>query len=481
MVYCKHCKKRASYGIEFGKPLYCADHKEENMLDVINKRCIVNKCPNRASYGITKNKSTHCKLHKEENMFNCNGIFCKDCNTRASFGLKYKKPLYCVLHKKENMFNVVSKRCIVDKCPIIPTFGIKLGKPLYCEKHKEENMISVIHKKCKECPTRPTYGLILGKPTHCVIHKTSEMFDVNHPICKECDTRASFGLKRNKPTHCVIHKLENMFNVIQQNCLFEKCFVQPCFGYINNKPLYCVLHKLENMVNLLGAKCKECPVQPTFGLEKGFPTHCFKHKTKEMFDVRHDLCTVPFCDQRIYNKELSDKYCLKCYCYINPTEEISKKYKTKENIVFKALIDKLNENSNFDSSRIFRDKIIDNACSRRRPDFMYDCYTHWICAENDENQHDDYDTTCENKRSMELFEDMGNRPMILIRFNCDSYIKNKKRYPSLFITNTETNSIVIANKETFEERINVFSKEIEKYLLEQPTKEFTQIFLYYNQ
>jgi hypothetical protein len=48
--------------------------------------------------------------------------------------------------------------------------------------------------------------------------------------------------------------------------------------------------------------------------------------------------------------------------------------------------------------------------------------THVIIVEIDENQHNDYDTTCENRRLMEISQDVGHRPVVFIRFNPDDYI-----------------------------------------------------------
>lgn len=60
-------------------------------------------------------------------------------------------------------------------------------------------------------------------------------------------------------------------------------------------------------------------------------------------------------------------------------------------------------------------------CSRRRPDIYIDLGTHVIIIEIDEDQHKDYDTTCETQRLNELYEDFACRTMIVIRFNPDGY------------------------------------------------------------
>jgi hypothetical protein len=67
------------------------------------------------------------------------------------------------------------------------------------------------------------------------------------------------------------------------------------------------------------------------------------------------------------------------------------------------------------------DKKVSDGCSRRRPDLFLDMGSHVIIVEVDENQHTDYDCTCENKRLMEISQDVGHRPIIFIRFNPDDY------------------------------------------------------------
>ena len=60
-------------------------------------------------------------------------------------------------------------------------------------------------------------------------------------------------------------------------------------------------------------------------------------------------------------------------------------------------------------------------CSKKRPDLFNDRFSHTIIVEIDENQHFAYDEICENKRLMELYQDLAHRPMVVIRFNPDSY------------------------------------------------------------
>ena len=74
---------------------------------------------------------------------------------------------------------------------------------------------------------------------------------------------------------------------------------------------------------------------------------------------------------------------------------------------------------------IIADKKVEDGCSRRRPDVLVDFGDQVLCVEIDENMHTGYDCSCENKRLMELSQDVGHRPMVFVRFNPDSY-KNEK-------------------------------------------------------
>lgn len=108
-------------------------------------------------------------------------------------------------------------------------------------------------------------------------------------------------------------------------------------------------------------------------------------------------------------------YCFNCYCILNSDFEHPRKYKTKENLLTDALND-MNLETHF-----IQDKIINGGCSKRRPDFLFELFTHTVIIENDENGHSRYDTSCEIAKLNETFTDLGDRPLVLIRFNPDKY------------------------------------------------------------
>ena len=59
-------------------------------------------------------------------------------------------------------------------------------------------------------------------------------------------------------------------------------------------------------------------------------------------------------------------------------------------------------------------------CSKKRPDVYFDLQCHVVI---DENQHNRYDSLCECSRINEIVNSIGGRPVIVIRYNPDSKIK----------------------------------------------------------
>lgn len=129
------------------------------------------------------------------------------------------------------------------------------------------------------------------------------------------------------------------------------------------------------------------------------------------------LCNSPHCET-IGNKKYQG-YCFRCFLYLFPNSEIIRNHKTKE----RAVADYIREQ--FPDYTITLDKPVTGGCSKRRPDVLIDFGEYTLIIEIDENQHDTYDCTCENKRLMELFQDAGSRPLVMIRFNPDEYTNNK--------------------------------------------------------
>jgi len=93
------------------------------------------------------------------------------------------------------------------------------------------------------------------------------------------------------------------------------------------------------------------------------------------------------------------------------------------------------------------DRRVQDGCSLRRPDLLLDMGSHVIIVEIDENKHSGYDCSCENKRLMEISQDLQHRPVVFIRFNPDGYeTRSGVRIKSCWRLNALGVMTVVSNK-----------------------------------
>ena len=163
-------------------------------------------------------------------------------------------------------------------------------------------------------------------------------------------------------------------------------------------------------------------------------------------------------------------YCFRCFCILHPDIEIPRKFKLKEHHVR----DKLKEH--FQESLTMRfDKIVEGGCSRKRPDVFIDFGSHVLIIEVDENRHSNY--SCEEKRMVELYEDIGFRKIIFLRFNPDGYTEGKKKYASPF-RYTPT-GILSLNQSEFDRRMTALVARIHAHRTQEPSEQLTVEYLFY--
>lgn len=439
-VKCKQCSKRASYGLILNSPIYCKSHATIDTKNVISKRCEYSNCDKHPTFGLINKKPEFCKNHASNDMIDLKNLKkqckTKDCTTRAIFGLKGSKAVACKNHSTNLMVDVINKPCIYKDCTTSPIFGSINGKAIYCKKHAKEEMVDLKHKKiCKflGCTTRPVFGINLGDAIYCKTHSSNEMQDV-----------------MNKP------------------CTYQGCIIKPSFGLIIGKPICCKEHASNEMIDCTHKYCvvTGCNTRPSFGLYLKIATHCKTHASNDMINILVIRCTL--CDSTTMNQKYKP-YCARCYFYLHPEDPRIRNFKTKEHAFMQPLKEIY--------SSIILDKQIFGGCSKRRPDGLIDCLTHSIIIEIDEDQHSGYDTLCENKRAMELFNDLGSRPIIFIRLNPDKYKINKQSIKGCFIN--MKNGELKLNKKEFTTRFNILNKSIQE-AHNIPIKEITYITLYYS-
>jgi len=424
MVKCQLCSKSAIFALaETPKIKYCKSHASEEMIDVVNKRC---HCGGRAHYGLPEDKTgSVCGKHASKEMINLSVKPCnfQGCKKQPCFGID--KPIRCLEHIEEGMFDVKNSKCSHAKCKTRPCFGLpEDNKATFCKKHKEENMIDLAHTMCALCNVRACYGVT--KATHCAKHKEEGMANVVSNKCdyEGCELIPHFGVKGKTPTHCSKHKEEKMIDLKHSKCEYMGCDTQAVFGLDSGKVSHCSKHKSKDMIDIKSKKCEDeiCEKIATFGIKGGSPTHCFNHKCNKMVDVKHKTSLCTHCG--LFRYKNYKPYCASCYYHLNPEDERSRNYKTKENTIIGLLKQVYTE--------LVQDKAVEGGCSKRRPDGLIDLLTHSIVIEIDEDQHSSYDQICENKRAMQLFTDLGSRPIIFIRLNPDSYQLDGKKIDGCF-------------------------------------------------
>jgi len=195
----KDCYKRPTFNLPDQKrPLYCSEHKKENMIDIKSKRCIHNGCMKRPTFNSPDQIiPLYCFKHKNENMINVISKKCiyNYCIKQPAFNLPSEtKALYCFVHKKENMINVISKKCIHTNCIKQAYYNSQNEtRALYCFVHKKENMIFIRKKKCiyKGCLKIPIFNLSNEtEGLYCSKHKNKNMINIkNKRLCKYCDIK----------------------------------------------------------------------------------------------------------------------------------------------------------------------------------------------------------------------------------------------------------------------------------------------------
>ncbi len=166
------------------------------------------------------------------------------------------------------------------------------------------------------------------------------------------------------------------------------------------------------------ANCKDC----------GGASICMHNKQKAYCKECNgsQLCKSSWCETRSNPKY--ENYCLTCFIHLFPDKPNTRNYKTKEKTTTDYIL------KQFPDFTWIVDKRIQDGCSRKRPDLVLDL-GYQVIIEVDENQHQDYDCSCENKRLMELSRDVGHRPIVFIRFNPDEYNTKDGKVTSCWANN----------------------------------------------
>ena len=234
----------------------------------------------------------------------------------------------------------------------------------------------------------------------------------------------------------------------------DKKFCKECDGRA-----YCPEHgKLKKI-------CKDC----------GAKSICKHNKHKSYCKECNGsaCCRSPWCSTIPSNRQY-EGYCLICYIHLFPEKPILRNYKTKE----KAVADFVK--ASFPDQTWIHDKKVADGCSKRRPDLLCDLGDQVVVVEVDEDQHEGYDCTCENKRLMEISQDIGHRPLVFIRFNPDDYIGHDgTEHPACWEPNA-LGLCSIADRTIWDHRLDTLRQTIQSWLSQRTEKTLEVVQLYFN-
>ena len=329
-----------------------------------------------------------------------------------------------------------------------PSFN-KVGetKGLYCKTHKLDGMVDVVHTRCI------------------------------HDGCNSLSPKFN-KVGETKGLYCETHKEDGMIDVISKRCIHDGCdSICPKFNKVGEKKgIYCKPHKLDGMVDVINPRCihencnSQSPVFNTVGGKKGI--YCGTHKLVGMVNVISPRCKTHLCDTIVQNKYRG--YCLRCFIHTFPDEQVSRNYKTKEQCVVECV------KNAFPNMTWVGDKTIEGGSSCRRPDLRGNTTCQVLIVEVDENKHDAYECSCENKRVMEISRDVGHRPIVFIRFNPDGYTINGNKITSCWgVNKLGIMTIKKTKQKEWLERINILNNEIQYWIDNTTDKTVETIQLYY--
>ena len=419
------------------KGIYCKSHCKIFMIDVKAKKCLEKDCEHRPCFNYKgEAKGIYCSLHKHDSMVNVYGRKCleKDCERRPYFNYKGKtKGIYCGKHRKSLMIDVINRKCLEDSCNRIPYYNYEGEKKgIYCSSHKLFSMIDVLSRRCLEekCTRGPCFNYKgETKGIYCLEHKLTSMVNVYSRKClkEKCNGSPNYNYKgKSEGIYCSSHKMVSMIDVVRKRCEVKNCNSRIYYGFSGHPMIRCAKHKLSGMLanctrnckgfNKINGKQSKCSYKATHGVIPSNPEFCEVHAPKEYFALTNRVCKGCKSIDVLTNEGL----CFSCDPKIFKKRRLAKQRKVQEWL----------DSSKYNKNYKFTDKTFpeDYECfkRRRRPDFLYDCNTHFVILEVDENQHNRGKYNCETKRMGELAQALG-LPTIFIRYNPDEFKGPKGR------------------------------------------------------
>lgn len=205
-------------------------------------------------------------------------------------------------------------------------------------------------------------------------------------------------------------------------------------------------------------QCKECGT--AFCKHNSWSNSCIKcHPNRACKECKEVL---------VRKSSKFHPYCSPCYATLFPDSELVTTYRLKEAYFFKAV------QKAFPEEELIFNKTVGD--SKVRPDIFIRKETYCIGIENDENMHSG-ETSCDRAlRNHKIWEDSNYKPLIMIRFNPDSYEVDDEKFVSCFSFDEKKMSV---DEEEWNNRFEILQETIEICLNNPPTEKITEHFLFY--
>ncbi len=414
--------------------------------------CCVPDCDECAKYvprSFTDRVPTHCEQHAQprDDYFEYSERLCEvqTCTKRASFALdRDHDAVRCGTHKLASDINTAKKLCECGKSK--PFFGPPDTRSAKrCGLCKQDGDVDLYNKKCIRCKEKQVAAIVQGQE------------DEGMKYCLSCATTLGFSCRNGRVAYC--------------ECGTQSTFDIP--GTAVKSARFC-------------GQCRD----PSLHV-----------------DVRHEnyMCTV-CCNTRGTRVHNGSLWCHGCFVKTFPEIPTLRNYKTKQRAVEDFLntrfSDKLTLRFDRQLERILPEGTVgagagtcdggdleeDVVCksSGRKPDVMIDMGEWVVIVEVDEGQHkqDSYKSSCETKRVMQIFDDVGRRPTVFIRFNPDHYEDaegNKVHSP--WTIDGRTGSalhVAVENRDKWNDRLNTLASAVECAISTRPEREVSFTYLYYD-
>ena len=135
-----------------------------------------------------------------------------------------------------------------------------------------------------------------------------------------------------------------------------------------------------------------------------------------MTDV-HQFEEIP--PYAMYALKSGNPVCLHCLMHLEPSSEHIRCHTSKEVLILAEVDRRLPILSTLAIE--FRCDQALGACSKKRPDMVWDFGVLVLWLEINEHQHATYDSRCEVDRRYQIWRDLDCRPTLLVEFNPDEY------------------------------------------------------------